>query len=215
MYDFHIHVGDGYLLPAEAMRLARLNGYKAVGLLVRADGATLALLLPWLLQFSRHYSLYSGVEAFAGVELVHIPPALMPEAVAEARSLGAALVVAHGETMDGTAECGTNHAAIDAGVDILAHPGLLTHEDAAFAAERGVLLELTTAPVHCLANAHVAAMAKEYGCGMVFGGNVKQIFDFASQELRNNALKGACLTQDDFSVLKACQEELLQRLMKA
>ena len=214
MLDFHVHVGDSYLLPAEAIRLARLAGYKAVGLAVRADGATLALLLPWLLQLSRHYSLYSGVEAFAGVELTHIPPALMPEAVAEARSMGAAFVLAHGESVDGTTEVGTNHAAIAAGVDILAHPGIITAEDAAMAGESGVLLEITPAPLHGLANAHVAAMAVEYGCGLVFGGNIKSPRHFLSRETYLAVLRGARIEGEAKAIFEASQNDLMQRLLK-
>ena len=55
-------------------------------------------------------------------------------------------------------ETGTNLAAIEAGVDILAHPGLITPEEATLAAERGVALEITTRAGHSLTNGHVAAM---------------------------------------------------------
>lgn len=212
MFDFHVHVGEGFL-PAEAMRYAHAAGYRGVGLLVRVDGATLPLLLPWLLQTVRHYSLYAGVEAFAGVELVHIPPALMPETVAEARSLGANLILAHGETLTDTVPRGTNLAAIEAGVDILAHPGLITPQDAELAAAKGTFLELTTAPGHGLANAHVAAMAMEYGCGLVLGGNVRQRGDFACAELREAVLTGACLPHEGRGQLDACMRALASRLM--
>ena len=41
MFDFHIHVncsgGRDGLLPSEAMRLAKCAGFRAVGLIVRAD----------------------------------------------------------------------------------------------------------------------------------------------------------------------------------
>lgn len=147
MFDFHIHVssaGESGLLPTEAIRLARCAGFRAVGLVLRADPSTLSLHLPSLVPLVRTCSLYANIEAFAGVELVHVPPALLPDAVAEARSLGAALVLAHGETIPRkpveAVELGTNFAAIEAGVDILAHPGLITPEDAERAAEKGVLL---------------------------------------------------------------------------
>ena len=43
MFDFHIHVncsgGRDGLLPSEAMRLAKCAGFRAVGLIVRADPA--------------------------------------------------------------------------------------------------------------------------------------------------------------------------------
>ena len=50
MFDFHIHVncsgGRDGLLPSEAMRLAKCAGFRAVGLIVRADPSTLPILLP-------------------------------------------------------------------------------------------------------------------------------------------------------------------------
>lgn len=213
MIDFHVHVSETFL-PAEAMRYGRAAGYRALGLLARVDGTTLPLLLPWLLQTSRQYALYTGLEVFAGVELVHIPPPILPESIAEARSLGAALVVVHGETPADNVERGTNLAAIEAGADILAHPGLLTDADAERAAEIGTLLELTTAPVHCLANAHVAAQAMKFGCGLLLNGNVHRKEDFASRELRQAALRGANLCPDTLALLEASTYTLFSRLVR-
>lgn len=214
MVDCHVHVGEGFLLPSEAMRYARRAGYKALGLLVRADSATLPLLLPWLLQTAGHYALYAGVEVFPGAELVHVPPPLLPEAVAEARSLGALLVVGHGESLGDEVEQGTNLAAIEAGVDILAHPGLLTLEDATAAAERGVILELSTAPRHCLCNAHVAALALQTGCGLVLNSDARRPEDFASAALRQGTLRGAGLSEEGINLVQNTTAMLLQRLLQ-
>ena len=103
MFDFHIHVncsgGRDGLLPSEAMRLAKCAGFRAVGLIVRADPSTLPILLPTLKTLVKTCSLYADIEAFAGVELVHVPPALLPDAVGQAREQGAALILAHGESI--------------------------------------------------------------------------------------------------------------------
>ena len=123
MFDFHIHVncsgGRDGLLPSEAMRLAKCAGFRAVGLIVRADPSTLPILLPTLKTLVKTCSLYAGIEAFAGVELVHVPPALLPDAVGQAREQGAALILAHGESIPrqlaDVVETGTNLAAINAG----------------------------------------------------------------------------------------------------
>ena len=226
MFDFHIHVGcaggpDG-LLPSEALRLAKCAGLRAVGLIVRADAATLPILLPRLGPLVKTCSLYAGIEAFAGVELVHVPAALLPDAVEEARALGAALVLGHGESvprrMVDVTETGTNHAAIRAGVDILAHPGLITPEDAGLAAEKGVLLELSTAPRHSLANGHIARMAERFGCGMVLGSNASKADDFESpevtQSLRKAAGFGAGMDAEAFSRLQATERNLVQKLLR-
>lgn len=223
MFDFHIHVtqdGAGGLLPAEAMRLARNAGFRAIGLIVRADQAALSLFLPVLLPMVRTCSLYAGVEAFAGVELIHVPSALFPAAVAEARALGASLVLGHGEGVPRSpaeaAEQGTNLAAIEAGVDILAHPGLMTAEDAARAAEKGVLLELTATPRHCLSNGHVARMAAEHGCGLVVSGHARTAADFVSPEaaraLRRAVAMGAGIDPDR---PRSAARALVQKLLRS
>ena len=53
----------------------------------------------------------------------------------------------HGETICEPVAPGTNRAAIEAGVDILAHPGLITEEEARLAASKGVLLEVSSPPL--------------------------------------------------------------------
>lgn len=206
------------------MRLARNAGFIGVGLVVRADQATLPMLLPTLAVMVKTASLYAGIEAFAGVELVHIPPALLPDAVARARELGAAVVLGHGEgipfSATDTVERGSNLAAIEAGVDILAHPGLITAEDAARAAERGVLLELSLAPRHSLANGHVARMAERHGCGLLIGGNIKTAAEFVSPQSMRTLYRAAAagagvsprtteMTARTFAqtLLRACQKQ--------
>lgn len=214
MVDVHVHVGEGALLPAEAIRLARCAGYRALMLVVRVDSATLSQLLPWLLQMCRHYSLYAGVDAFAGVELVHVPPPLLYEVVAEARMLGAGFVAVHGESPVSDAEAGTNLSAIQSGADVLFHPGLITDEEAALAVQNGVALEITSAGGHGLCNAHVAAMAEVHGCGLVFGGNVRRREDFVTPALYEATLKGAQVTAKGRQTLNNTTEALMQRFFQ-
>ena len=89
MIDAHVHIAPGGggsgLLPAEALRLAALRGFRAVGLIVRSDGG-FDVSLRLLSERVQGLSLFVNVEAFVGVELVHVPPALLPDAVTEARS---------------------------------------------------------------------------------------------------------------------------------
>ncbi len=214
MLDFHIHVDTTNLLPAEAIRHARFLGYRGIGLIVRSDGTTLSLHLPWILQHARKYALYNSVEVFVGVELVHIPTGLLADVVAEARALGAHLVLAHGESLDGMAEPGTNHAAIQARVDILAHPGLITLEDIGLAAEHRVVLEITSAPLHCLANAHVLNMAKEHDCGAVFGSSAKKKHHMLQRDVYQNMLRCIDSTKGCAKHVITSQNRLLQRLMQ-
>ena len=54
---------------------------------------------------------------------------------------------------------GTNRAAIEAGVDILAHPGLISDEDIKLAARKDIFLEVTARKSHKDANAYVVEKA--------------------------------------------------------
>ncbi len=66
---------------------------------------------------------------------------MIKEMITLARKLGIFYVVVHGETIVEPVQEGTNREAIEGGVDVLAHPGIITEEDVALAKEKGVLLE--------------------------------------------------------------------------
>ena len=66
----------------------------------------------------------------------------------------------HGETPVEPVPAGTNHAAINAGVDLLAHPGIIAEEDVKLAAAKGVALEITARKGHSLGNGRVAALPR-------------------------------------------------------
>ena len=84
MVDFHVMLssefaGDG-MDAASALRYASLAGLRFIGLTIPCDGADLSRIGP-LAAHVRRLSLYANVEARTGVELRHVPPALLPEQV--------------------------------------------------------------------------------------------------------------------------------------
>lgn len=85
-----------------------------------------------------------NIQVLFGLELTHVDPADIVTLVSEARKLGAKILIVHGETLTEPVPPGTNLAAIQAGADILAHPGLITEEEGRLAASKGVYLEITT-----------------------------------------------------------------------
>lgn len=215
MIDLHVHttLGCGSMTPAEAVRYARICGYRAIALTDSVDISTMQPVLERLRPLARSYSLYAGIELFAGVELTHVPPPLIPDAVAEARKLGAQLVLVHGESVSDHVELGTNLAAIEAGVDILAHPGLITVEDATLAAERGVLLEVTTRPDHGLANGHVVAMARRTGATCVINNDARTRHHFVCSEMRRAVALGAGMTPQEKDAAESAARQCVQRLL--
>ncbi len=225
MTDFHIMLQSGAgrergLDAASALRYAALAGLRFAGLILASDGSNLRRVAELAAQV-RKLSLYANVEAWAGVELRHIPPALLPDAVREAREAGAALVLVHGESISDQAEQGTNFAAVEAGADIVAHPGLIDAEAAAFAAERGVALEFTSCPKHALTNAHTANMALRFGVPLVRGSSASCAEELTTRAFWPMIIKGADTFSDAENPykladhLRKSEEVLVRRLMRS
>jgi histidinol phosphatase-like PHP family hydrolase len=148
-----------------------------------------------------------------GVELTHVIPALIADLTERARALGARIVVVHGETVCEPVPKGTNRAAIEAGVDILAHPGLLTREDAQLARERGVALELTTRRAHGVTNGHVAGLASDVGASMVLNSDAHSPDDLLNLLVREQTIVGAGLDIRFVDKLADDAVQLVHKLM--
>jgi hypothetical protein len=132
MIDLHTHstFSAGELIPAELIRRAKVAGYRAIAITDHADASNIPLILDNVRRLTVSYAHFFDMEVLAGVELTHVPPALMAEFAQMAREAGAQIVVCHGETVVEPVAQGTNLAAIEAGVDVLAHPGLITEVEA-------------------------------------------------------------------------------------
>ena len=108
------------------------------------------------------------VLALPGVEITHVPKEDIARLAREARKLGAKVVNVHGETVSEPVEPGTNLAAVRSpDVDVLAHPGLITDDEARIAAANGVLLEVSARRSHAYANGHVVRVAQRAGASLV------------------------------------------------
>ena len=215
MIDLHTHTtfSDGALIPAELARRAAKAGYKGLGITDHADPSNMSLILESLLRFADETGPYLDLNLAVGVELTHVPPPLIPGLIAEARRMGAMLVVVHGETIVEPVLRGTNLAAIEGGADVLAHPGLITPEEAALAAQNGVLLEITTRKGHSLTNGHVAATARAYGARLVINNDAHVPGDLISEELRRMAALGAGLSQDEHRQAERNASEFMGKLL--
>ena len=93
MIDLHTHTifSDGVLIPAELVRRAEVIGYKALCMTDHADEATMYHILENVLRFVKKHSHFFDVTVLAGVELTHVPPALIGEMTVAARKAGAQL----------------------------------------------------------------------------------------------------------------------------
>lgn len=215
MIDLHTHsiYSDGELIPAELTRRAAVAGYRAMAITDHGDLSNLDLILPRICRVAADLGTAWGLTVIPGIELTHVPPATIAEVAREARRLGAKLVLVHGETIVEPVAPGTNLAALQADIDILAHPGLLSAEEAALAAERGICLELTTRKGHSLCNGHVAKMALVHGAKLVVNTDSHAPSDLTPLAMARKIALGAGLSEEQFEQTRRNSEALVQKAL--
>jgi len=215
VHDFHTHsfFSDGELSPMELIRRCQAAGYETVAITDHVAGAGLERLVAEVSADCQLAVEHYGFRAICGVEITHAPPAAIAELAARARAAGAGIVVVHGETLVEPVISGTNRAAVECPeVDILAHPGLISEEEAALAAQNGVFLEITTRKGHCLANGHVARVARAVGAKLVLGTDTHGPGDLISREFAERVLRAAGLSAEEAErVLADAPAELIRR----
>ncbi|MBC8208118.1 MAG: histidinol phosphate phosphatase domain-containing protein [Desulfobulbaceae bacterium] len=215
MIDLHTHTffSDGALVPAEHLRRVEVLGYDAVAITDHADSSNMDFIIPRILQAARDLNPHSRTRLIAGIELTHVPPALIADQTRKARELGAQVVVVHGETVVEPVQQGTNRAAIEAHVDILSHPGLITVDDAALAAEKDIFLELSGRKGHSLTNGHVARIALETGAKLCINADAHGPGDFLTADMARNVALGAGLSLDDYDKILHDMSEFVNSLV--
>ena len=216
VYDFHTHtvLSDGELSAVELARRAVVNGYRALAITDHAAMGSLERIVRELAVECDLIQRYWGLIALPGVELTHVPAAAIADAAAKAKDFGARIVIVHGETPVEPVEPGTNRAAIlSPHVDVLAHPGLLTPEEAALAAERPTYLEISARKGHSLANGHVAALALKAGAPIVVDSDAHAPDDLLTEAFAETVARGAGITPEQLrAVLQGNPISLLERL---
>ncbi|MBN1917402.1 MAG: histidinol phosphate phosphatase domain-containing protein [Verrucomicrobia bacterium] len=214
MIDLHTHtiLSDGELIASELVRRAQVAGYTAIGITDHADASNLEWLAETALRAAQALNAHQEVTVIPGVELTHVPPSQIEELVARARALGLPLVCVHGQTTAEPVAPGTNRAALQCDIDILAHPGLITEADARLAAERGVCLELSARQGHCLTNGHVARRAIEAGAKLVVNTDSHDPGDLLSEAAWRAVALGAGLTEAQAAEVAHNSEALVEKL---
>jgi histidinol phosphatase-like PHP family hydrolase len=215
MIDLHSHslYSDGELLPSEALRRVAVLGYRYLGITDHVDASNFDLVLERLGRAAAELNKVSATKLIPGVEFTHVPPSQIGPLVAQARALGAPLVVVHGETLAEPVAPGTNRAGLEADIDILAHPGLISPEEAALAARRGIFLEISARPGHCLANGHVAALARQVGAGLVLNTDAHSPANYITRERAIQIGRGAGLTPEECEQMLANSQALALRAL--
>ena len=166
--DLHTHTvfSDGELIPAELVRRAMVLGHDVIAITDHVDMTNVEFVASNVAKAVELCEDY--IKVIPGVEITHVPPSKIGHVAKLARKYGAEWIVVHGETVTEPVAPGTNRAsAEDPEIDVLAHPGFITLEEAQLAKDNGVLIEVTGRMGHNITNGHVVNMARAVGADMV------------------------------------------------
>ncbi len=163
--DLHMHslFSDGELLPSELARRALKLNHEVIAITDHVDYYNIEE-IPKIQAAIDNINSNWDITVVLGAEVTHAPTESIDGIAKRAKELGAKIVVVHGETLNEPVTPGTNLAAVKSKyVDILGHPGLITREEAELALKNDIYLEISARNGHCLANGHVANIAREVG----------------------------------------------------
>lgn len=169
MYNLHCHslLSDGVLLPSEvAVRYLSL-GYRTIAITDHADYSNIDSVINAILEFTEHWPKDSRIKVLPGIELTHLPLEQFKPLAKYARKKGIRIIIGHGETLVEPVIKGTNLAALEADIDILAHPGLISDAEVKLAKKKGAFLEITSRKGHRDTNAHVVEEALRQGARLI------------------------------------------------
>ncbi len=216
MIDLHTHsiFSDGELIPYELVRRAIARGYIAIAITDHVDSSNIDFIIPRIIKALDKIRPYVPIEVIPGAEITHAPPCMIADLVKEARSLGALIVVVHGETIVEPVAEGTNRAAIDAGADLLAHPGLIKTEDILFAKERSTMLEITSRKGHSLSNGYVAKEASRFGVPLSINTDSHSPDDLITLEMARNILIAAGIDMNRLEQVFENSKRFVEKIMR-
>jgi putative hydrolase len=215
MYNFHCHslLSDGELLPSEIARRFEAKGYKAIAITDHVDMANIKRVVSEIVEFCQAWP-KNRIKILPGIELTHIPLEQFKPLVKYARANGIKVIIGHGETVVEPVVKGTNKKAIEAGIDILAHPGMISSEDVRLAKKHGVFLELTSRHGHCQTNEHVAKQALKIGAKLIINTDSHAPQDIITPEELKRIGLDAGLSKQKIEAIYKEETQLIQKLKK-
>jgi putative hydrolase len=216
MIDLHTHTifSDGELIPFELVRRAEAIGYRAIAITDHMDASNIDLIIPRIVKALEKLKSHVSIDVIPGAEITHAPPELIADLVKEARALGAKIVVVHGETIAEPVKKGTNRAAIEAGADILSHPGMISIEDMLRAKEKNVFLEITARRGHAFTNGYLAREAIKFGVPLCINTDAHGPSDLISKEQARNILLGAGIEENRIDSVFENSKSLVDKVLR-
>ena len=204
MIDLHTHTffSDGVLSPFELVYRAKNNGYTAIALTDHVDYSNMEFVISNIVRVAKILTESYDILVLPGAELTYIPPKLIKSVTEECRKLGAKVVVVHGETVAEVVPPETNMYAVEANVDVLAHPGHLSEKVAEVAAKNNVKIEITTRKCHGITNKEVVEIALNKKAKLVLDTDTHNPENLLTKELITRVLSDSGLPDYYYDIMQ-------------
>ena len=215
-YDFHTHtfLSDGSSSPIELIRFAYAYGYKCIGITDHGSYSNLECVIGAVRKDCELAEKYWDIIAVPGVELTNIPAASVDEMARSAKELGVKMVVVHGESIVEEVEEGTNLAAVKSEyVDMLAHPGIMTSEEAMLAVKNDIYIEITKRVGHSLTNGRVVEIGRKAGVKFLLNSDSHSYTDLYRGDSQKEVALGSGLSIEEYNrIIDYNQKEFLKKI---
>ncbi len=216
IYDFHTHsfLSDGTSSPIELIRFAYVYGYKYIGITDHGSYSNLERIIESTKKDCELAEKYWDIIAVPGIELTNIPAASVDEMARDAKELGARMVVVHGESIVEEVEEGTNLAAVRSEyVDMLAHPGIMTPEEAELAVKNDIYIEITKRVGHSLTNGRVAEVGRETGVKFLINSDTHNYPELYRGDFQKEVALGSGLSSKEYDrIINYNQKEFSKKI---
>ena len=216
-FDFHSHtfLTDGQASATDMWREAELLGHRALAVTDHIALEDPTALMDRLRQEARGWE-GEPLVTLVGVEITMVAPRRIAEVAKAARRAGAEIVIVHGETPANPVPRGTNRATVELpDVDILAHPGFISSEEAELAKAHDIILEISGRTMHMVTNGHVVGTALAVGNDLVVDSDAHATDELVPLELAHRLARGAGVPEDRLGkVLSETPRRLLRRCGK-
>ncbi len=215
-YDFHTHtfLSDGSSSPIELIRFAYAYGYKCIGITDHGSYSTLESIIKSTKKDCGLAEKYWDIIAVPGIELTNIPAESVDEMARSAKELGIRMVAVHGETIAEEVEEGTNLAALRSEyVDMLAHPGIITSEEAELAVKNDIYIEITKRIGHSLTNGRVVEVGRKAGVKFLINSDSHNYADLYRGDFQKEVALGSGLSIEEYDrIINYNQKEFLKKI---
>jgi len=212
--DLHTHTvySDGELIPAELVRRAMVLGHDVIAITDHVDMTNVEWVVTNIVKAVDLCEDY--IKVIPGVEITHVPPRQIEKVAKMARKFGAQWVVVHGETVAEPVIPGTNRASVESTeIDVLAHPGFITLEEAETAKANDIVLEVSGRAGHNITNGYVVNIARQVGAKMIVNSDTHAPENLMDEAAALAVALGAGMTKEEAEkALHVTPYELIRNL---